>query len=69
MKENEPKNRKRKEHEHEGPEAEEVRGTVLQYLFDPRGEVDGLLLDDGIFIKFTNADRTCSPQTEEAEGT
>ncbi len=52
MKENESKNRKPKEHEHEGPEAEEVRGTVVQYLLDPRGEVDGLLLDDGIFIKF-----------------
>jgi hypothetical protein len=44
MKENESKNRMPKEHEPEGPEAEEVRGTVVQYLLDLRGEVDGLLL-------------------------
>jgi hypothetical protein len=44
MKENESKNRMPKEHELEGPEAKEVRGTVVQYLLDPRGEVDGLLL-------------------------
>ncbi len=44
MKENESKNRMPKEHELEGPEAEEVRGTGVQYLLDPRGEVDGLLL-------------------------
>jgi hypothetical protein len=52
MKENELKNRKPKEREHKGPEAEEVRGTVVQYLLNPQGKVDGLVLDDGIFIKF-----------------
>ena len=40
MKENESKNRMPKEHELEGPEAKEVRGTVVQYLLDPRGEVE-----------------------------
>jgi hypothetical protein len=30
----------------------EVHGTVLRYLLNPRGEVDGLLLEDGTFIKF-----------------
>ena len=30
----------------------EVKGTVSQYLLNPRGEVDGLLLDDRTVIKF-----------------
>ena len=30
----------------------EVEGTVSQYLLNPRGEVDGLLLDDRTVIKF-----------------
>ena len=30
----------------------EVEGTVSQYLLNPRGEVDGLLLDDLTVIKF-----------------
>src|ERR1700730_17292617 len=30
----------------------EVEGTVSQYLLNPRGEVDGLLLDDHTVIKF-----------------
>jgi hypothetical protein len=36
----------------EGPFPTEVEGTVLQYLLNPRGEVDGLLLDDRTVIKF-----------------
>jgi hypothetical protein len=35
-----------------GPFPTEVEGTVLQYLLNPRGEVDGLLLDDRTVIKF-----------------
>src|ERR1700758_3457726 len=30
----------------------EVEGTVSQYLLNPRGEVDGLLLEDHTVIKF-----------------
>ncbi|HZC35718.1 MAG TPA: hypothetical protein VE242_08895 [Chthoniobacterales bacterium] len=30
----------------------EVKGTVAQYLLNPRGEVDGLLLDDRTVVKF-----------------
>src|ERR1700757_5004346 len=30
----------------------ELEGTVLQYLLNPRGEVDGLLLGGRIVIKF-----------------
>jgi hypothetical protein len=35
-----------------GPFPMEVEGTVSQYLLNPRGEVDGLLLDDLTVIKF-----------------
>jgi hypothetical protein len=35
-----------------GPFPAEVQGTVSQYLLNPRGEVDGLLLDDRTVIKF-----------------
>ena len=35
-----------------GPSPTEVEGTVSQYLLNPRGEVDGLLLDDRTVIKF-----------------
>jgi hypothetical protein len=35
-----------------GPFPTEVEGTVSQYLLNPRGEVDGLLLDDCTVIKF-----------------
>jgi hypothetical protein len=35
-----------------GPFSTEVEGTVSQYLLNPRGEVDGLLLDGGTVIKF-----------------
>jgi hypothetical protein len=35
-----------------GPFPMEVEGTVSQYLLNPRGEVDGLLLDDLMVIKF-----------------
>jgi hypothetical protein len=35
-----------------GPFPMEVEGTVSQYLLNPRGEVDGLLLDDRTVIKF-----------------
>jgi hypothetical protein len=35
-----------------GPFLTEVEGTVSQYLLNPRGEVDGLLLDDRTVIKF-----------------
>lgn len=35
-----------------GPFPIEVEGTVSQYLLNPRGEVDGLLLDDQTVIKF-----------------
>ena len=34
------------------PFSAEVEGTVSQYLLNPRGEVDGLLLDDQTIIKF-----------------
>src|SRR5713226_7432681 len=34
-----------------GPLPTEVEGTVSQYLLNPRGEVDGLLLDDRTVIK------------------
>jgi hypothetical protein len=36
----------------QGPFPTEVEGTVSQYLLNPRGEVDGLLLDDHTVIKF-----------------
>jgi hypothetical protein len=48
----EPKNHQLEGRKHEDGEVKEVHGTVLQYLLNPRGEVDGLLLEDGIFIKF-----------------
>jgi hypothetical protein len=35
-----------------GPFPTEVEGMVSQYLLNPRGEVDGLLLDDRTVIKF-----------------
>ena len=35
-----------------GPFSAEVEGTVSQYLLNPRGEVDGLLLEDHTVIKF-----------------
>src|SRR6202045_168063 len=35
-----------------GPFPTEVEGTVSQYLLNPRGEVDGLLLNDCTVIKF-----------------
>jgi len=35
-----------------GPFPMEVEGMVSQYLLNPRGEVDGLLLDDLTVIKF-----------------
>jgi hypothetical protein len=35
-----------------GPFPTEVEGTVSQYLLNPRGEVDGLLLNDRTVIKF-----------------
>jgi hypothetical protein len=34
------------------PFSTEVEGTVSQYLLNPRGEVDGLLLEDHTVIKF-----------------
>jgi hypothetical protein len=34
------------------PFSAEVEGTVSQYLLNPRGEVDGLLLEDRTVIKF-----------------
>ena len=34
------------------PFSAEVEGTVSQYLLNPRGEVDGLLLEDHTVIKF-----------------
>jgi hypothetical protein len=43
----EPEDRK-----HQNDEINEVRGTVLNYLLNPRGEVDGLSLEDGAFIMF-----------------
>jgi hypothetical protein len=52
MQEDEPKNHRLEGRKHEDGEVKEVHGTVLQYLLNPRGEVDGLLLEDGTFIKF-----------------
>jgi hypothetical protein len=44
-----------------GPFPKEVEGTVSQYLLNPRGEVDGLLLDP--WQRFSGSspcdDRTC----------
>ena len=39
------------DHHHHHPVAD-VRGTVTQYLLNPRGEVDGLLLADDTLVKF-----------------
>jgi hypothetical protein len=36
----------------QGPFPTEVEGTVSQYLLNPRGEVDGLLMDGRTLIKF-----------------
>jgi len=52
MKEDELKNHQLESRKHEDDEVKEVHGTVLRYLLNPRGEVDGLLLEDGTFIKF-----------------
>ena len=53
MKEDELKNHQLEGQKHEHDEVKEVHGTVLRYLLTPRGEVDGLLLEDGTFIKFS----------------
>src|SRR5438876_12356999 len=34
------------------PPTEQIAGTVSMYLLNPRGEVDGLLLADGLQVKF-----------------
>jgi len=52
MKQDELKNHQREGQKHEDDEVKEVHGTVLRYLLNPRGEVDGLLLEDGTFITF-----------------
>jgi hypothetical protein len=52
MKEDKIRNHQLEGRKHEDNEVKEARGTVLNYLLNPRGEVDGLLLEDGIFIKF-----------------
>jgi hypothetical protein len=52
MKEDKLQNHPPQGHKHENAEVKEIYGTVLSYLLNPRGEVDGLLLEDGTFIKF-----------------
>jgi hypothetical protein len=53
MKEETPKHHDElEERKHQNGEVKEIRGTVVNYLLNPRGEVDGLLLEDGAFIKF-----------------
>jgi hypothetical protein len=52
MKEDELKSHQPKDHQHENGEAKEIHGTVFNYLPNPGGEVDGLLLEDGTFNKF-----------------
>jgi hypothetical protein len=52
MKEDELKNHRLEGREHEDSEVKEVHGTVLRHLLNPRGEVDGFLLEDGTFVKF-----------------
>jgi hypothetical protein len=50
MKEEKPKRHKPNKHPH--PEITETRDTIAQYLMSPRGELDGLLLSGGMFVKF-----------------
>ncbi|MGA8655986.1 MAG: hypothetical protein WB586_07525 [Chthoniobacterales bacterium] len=52
MKEDQQKDHQLEGRKHEDREVKEMHGTVLQCLLNPRGEVDGLLLEDGTFIKF-----------------
>jgi hypothetical protein len=52
MKENKVRNHRMEAREDEDDEVQELHGIVLNYLLNPRGEVDGLLLEDGTFIKF-----------------
>jgi hypothetical protein len=56
MKEDEPKNHQLEGLKHEDGEVRQVHGTVLQYLLNARGEVDGLLLEDGTLVKFPPQD-------------
>ena len=50
MKEEKPKHHKPNKHPH--PEVTEARDTIAQYLISPRGDLDGLLLSGGMFVKF-----------------
>lgn len=52
MKEEALKNHQPEGRRHEDDKEKEVHGTVLHYLLNPRGEVDGLLFEGGTFIKF-----------------
>jgi hypothetical protein len=53
MKQDKPKKQEPKGYRHGNGEVKEIHGSVLNYLLNPRGEVDGLLLEDGTFIKFS----------------
>jgi hypothetical protein len=48
MKDEKPKHHKPNKH----TEVAEARDTISQYLLNPRGEIDGLLLSGGMFVKF-----------------
>lgn len=50
MKEEKAKHHKSDKHPH--PQVTEARGTIAQYLMSPHGELDGLLLSGGMFVKF-----------------
>lgn len=52
MKEEALKNHQPEGRRHEDDKEKEIHGTVLRYLLNPRGEVDGLLFESGTFIKF-----------------
>jgi hypothetical protein len=52
MKEEALKDHQPEDRRHEDGEEKEIHGTVLHYLLNPRGEVDGLVLKDGTLIKF-----------------
>ena len=48
MKDEKPKHHKPNKH----TEIAKARDTISQYLLNPRGEIDGLLLSGGMFVKF-----------------
>jgi len=65
MKEEKPKHDKSNKHPH--PEVAEARDTITQYLLNPRGEIDGLLLNSGMFVKFArpHPDKPKEPKARE----